>query len=217
MCAAKLSGSETVVEVGPGTGILTEALLERAKKVIAIEKDDRLILQLKAHFILHPNFELIHADALKWQPPATPYHLVANIPYYITSPLIDHFIGRHAQHPAVRATILVQKEVAEKICAAPPHMNVLALHVQAFGSPKYEFTVGPKNFSPSPKVDSAVITIQRHKTPHQLPFDLIHKAFSNKRKMLRSTLGQELCEAAGIDPTRRPETLSLDEWSRFVA
>ena len=234
---AGLTGSELVVEVGPGFGILTEALTARARHVIAIEKDNYLFTHLKEKFKNTKNLELIHGDALKIPPPKSPYFLVANIPYSITSPLLDHFIRENPNGISglpTRAVLLVQKEVAQKICAQPPHMNVLALHVQTFGKPKIIATVSRHNFKPTPKVDSAIIKIEFNVIAQQaviaIPtlrrgkqsgldyakyFNLIHRGFSQKRKMLRALLPLELLKKAGIDPTRRAETLTIDEWQKL--
>lgn len=226
---ADLTGNETVIEVGPGFGILTEELLKRAKKVIAIEKDTRLFEFLREKFryqIDSGKLELIHADALKIPPPKEPYVWIANIPYSITSPLLDHFIRENPENLPQRAILLVQKEVAQKLCAKPPRMNVLALHIQTFGNPEIIADISHANFKPAPKVDSAIIKIEFPKTP-KIPelktksdyaeyFALIHKAFSYKRKMLRRTLPPELLKKAGITETRRPETLSIQEWILFM-
>lgn len=215
--ATDLKGDETVVEVGPGFGVLTEVLLQKVQKVIAIERDVQLYEFLLKRFAGNPKLKLIHADALEVAPPSGPFHLVANIPYSITSPLLDHFIRDNPQNLPVGAVLLIQKEVAEKVCAKPPRMNVLALHVQTFGMPKLLFKVSRNNFKPAPKVDSAVIKIDFTKTPPstKIPpkyFELIHQAFLGKRKMLRNTVPVELLNKAKIDPTRRPETLSCQEW-----
>lgn len=215
---ANLSGNELVIEVGPGFGILTEALLARAKKVIAIEKDHALFSSLRGRFSGRSNLTLIHADALKIPPPKEPYFLIANIPYSITSPLLDHFIRDHPDRLPIRAVLLVQKEVAAKICAVPPHMNVLALHVQTFGKPKIIATVSRHNFQPVPKVDSAILKIEFYKNVvvSKKYFELIHRGFSQKRKMLRSLLPPEFLAKTGIDPTRRAETLSIEEWEKLA-
>lgn len=230
VAAGQITSGDDVVEVGPGLGILTKALLKKARHVTAIEKDHALYEQLLLTFLMEigdKKLTLIHADALTVPPPTTPYTIVANIPYAITSPLLDHFIRKNPTHPPKRVIMLVQKEVAEKICATPPNMNVLALHVQTFGVPEYLFTVGAGNFTPRPKVDSAVIKIEfppDHLPPHLASpknmaayFELIHTAFSHKRKMLRATLPQELLARVQIDGTRRPETLSLHEWSLLAS
>lgn len=230
IATADLIGEETVVEVGPGFGILTEELLKRAKKVIAIEKDTRLFQFLSGKFkdqIYSGKLELIHGDALKISSPKTPYSWIANIPYSITSPLLDHFIRENPENLPRRAVLLVQKEVAQKLVAKPPKMNVLALHVQTFGDPEIVADVSHANFKPAPKVDSAIIRIDFSKTPkipelktkadYEKYFSLIHKAFSQKRKMLRRTLPPELLKKAGITETRRPETLSIHDWALLSA
>ncbi len=253
---------DRIIEIGPGKGVLTKYLLSRSNKpVTAIEKDKRLYEYLCGIFsaeIASGALTLINDDALKFPLPNEKYAIIANIPYSITSPLIDHFIRDTAMHTDANldlgknvntaapnmptyAVLLVQKEVAEKVAAKAPHMNVLALHVQTFAQVKYLFKVSAGNFSPAPKVDSAVIEIttypqteatnahdkeERYSAINQkvdLQFDykkyfgLIHAAFSQKRKMLSSTVGKELCLKAGIDPTRRPETLSVDEWKKLAS
>lgn len=216
---ASLTGKETVVEVGPGFGILTKALLARAKRVIAIEKDKKLYMSLRVSLGEQSNLQLIHADALDTPPPKESYFLIANIPYSITSPLLDHFIRENPQNLPQRAVLLVQKEVAQKICAKPPRMNVLALHVQTFGNPKIIATVSRHNFRPVPKVDSAIIKIEfpKKELPTNLEkyFSLIHQGFSHKRKMLRGILPTNLLQRAAVNPTRRAETLSIEEWQRL--
>lgn len=227
---ADLSGEETIVEVGPGFGFLTEELLKHAKKVIAIEKDASLFQFLREKFpdrINSGELELIHADALKIPPPKMPFAWIANIPYSITSPLLDHFIRENPSNLPQKAVLLVQKEVAQKICAKPPRMNILALHVQIFGNPRIISYVSKNNFRPIPKVDSAIIKIDFPKTPKFLElktessrekyFNLIHRAFSQKRKMLRATLPKDLLKKAGITETRRPETLSIKEWNNIAS
>lgn len=216
---------QQIIEIGPGKGILTRQLLKHTRLMVtAIEKDKRLyeyLQQVFFHEIETKRLILINDDALEFEPPLTPYSIVANIPYSITSPLIDHFVRDAAvDYPTPRtpkrAVLLVQKEVAEKMCATAPRMNVLALHVQTFAHVKYLFTVTCGNFSPKPKVDSAVVEITCKDVPplalRPEYFATIHKAFSQKRKMLSSTIGKELCLKADIDPMRRPETLSVEEW-----
>lgn len=223
---ADLKGNEFVVEVGPGFGILTEALLKHAGCVLAIEKDEKLyrFLQNRSREALprgYGNLRIIHADALKIPPPQEPYVLVANIPYSITSPLLDHFIRDNPERLPKRAVIMVQKEVAQKICTAAPRMNVLALHVQTFGKPKIISIVSKNNFNPRPKVDSAIIKIEFHDEWEKLPdlkkyFEIIHRAFSHKRKMMRSMFDENALKKAGIEPTRRPETLAIKEWEKLA-
>lgn len=218
IAAADLNKDDHVIEIGPGQGFLTEALLEKAGKVTAIEKDHDLIEPLQEKF---PDLDLIEGDALKFSPPETPYKVVANIPYYITSPLINHFLKDTPHHPEF-LVLMTQKEVANKAAAKPGKLNVLALNIQTFGNIKKICKVPASAFSPQPKVESAVIKITPHKEPlvpeKILPtyFKLISNAFSQKRKMLGNTLGKETCEKAGIDPMKRPQHLTIQEWAQLA-
>lgn len=228
--AGNVTLQDTIIEVGPGFGILTKTLAKKAKKVIAIELDQSLKPALQNAIKGLPRhdrekIELHFTDALKYQPPNLPYKLIANIPYSITSPLLRHFLKEVRRKPKL-CVLMVQKEVAQKICAKPPDMNILALNVQMFAKPRYLFTVGKGAFQPRPKVDSAVIEI----TPFQKPlihdpeklkqcFALVSAAFFQKRKALCNSLKkiygkktEEILRKAGIDPLRRPETLMIHEW-----
>jgi len=213
--AADLSREDYVIEVGPGKGILTHELLASAGKVTAIELDGRLIPELREI----EGLDLIHGNALDWIPPNEPYKVVANIPYYITSPLISHFL--EAQNRPSKMVLLVQKEVAEKIAAEPGDMNVLAIHVQVFGKPRIVCNVPAKAFTPAPKVDSAVIEIDVYEKPlvedYKRFFGVVHRAFSNKRKMLSNSISdfkERLIELRFQD--LRPERLSIDDWIRLI-
>ena len=214
---ADLSPHDEIIEVGPGHGILTEELAASAKKVTTIELDDRLIPILKEKFAHLKNIELIHQNALDFPPPSTPYKLVANIPYYITSPLISHFL--HTENRPTKIVLLVQKEVAEKICA-DKKLNVLAIHVQNFGKPHLIATVPPSAFKPAPKVDSAIIEIEVYKKPliedYKSLFKLVHQAFSQKRKKLSNSLHHlkpQLKKLGLLD--LRPENLTLKDWGKL--
>jgi len=209
---------DTVVEVGPGTGVLTAYLCKSAKRVIAIEKDARMVEFLKGKFLYASNLKIIHGDVLKPNTynliPKTSYKIVANIPYYITARFLRLTLEELERKPT-SMTLMVQREVAERITAAPPHMNLLALSVQAFGTPKKLFSVSRGNFSPPPKVDSTVISIlhisddffKRHKISQKEFFATARKAFSQKRKMLRSSLGIKNGFA-----TKRPQELSPEDF-----
>ncbi|MFH1534173.1 MAG: 16S rRNA (adenine(1518)-N(6)/adenine(1519)-N(6))-dimethyltransferase RsmA [Nitrospirota bacterium] len=216
---ADLTSTDEIIEVGPGHGILTEELAKSAKKVTTIELDDRLIPNLKVIFALHDNIELIHQNALDFPPPSTPYKLVANIPYYITSPLISHFL--HTPDRPTKIVLLVQKEVAEKICV-DKKMNVLALHVQNFGKPQIIATVPPSAFRPSPKVDSAILEIDVYKKPiiqdHKALFRLVHQAFSQSRKKLSNSLYQHKEALTELDlQDKRAERLTLKDWEALLS
>lgn len=217
---ANIHNNEHIVEIGPGIGILTRELLQQAKHVTAIELDER-ILPLLQNFTPHKNLTVIHGDALQTPLPNEPYKIVANIPYHITSPLLRHAFFE-SKTPPTSLTLLIQKEVAQKICDTK-NSSVLSIMVRLFGTPSYICSVPPADFIPPPQVDSAVLHIESHPT---LPYSkqtidevmkLVKLAFSQKRKMLRNTLGahtegMQLLQEAGIAPTRRPQTVHLDDW-----
>lgn len=227
--AGNIKKTDIIVEVGPGFGILTKELAKHAEKIIAIEIDKGIFERLKGQAALGglPRTELIFGDALKFTPPKTKYKLIANIPYSITSPLINHFLKNQFMNrgnPPTECVLMVQHEVAKKICASPPDMNVLALNIQTFSRPVYLFKVSRNSFYPKPNVDSAVIKIEIHKKlivkcDLNLYFKLISAAFSQKRKILKNSLQkilgentEEILKKAGINPQRRPETLTIAEW-----
>lgn len=224
--AANLSKEDLVIEVGPGLGVLTIELSEKAKKVITIELDPELFPLLKETLEECKNVELINADALRYTHPSEPYKLVANIPYSITSHLINHFVQSENKPDSI--TLLVQKEVAKKLCTLEPDMTVLSLQVALFGHSKYIKDVPAGNFHPAPKVDSAIIHIDLYKPsskeyiPQEQALKILRVAktcFSQRRKQLRNTLPKEYQEPAtniGIDLSRRPETLSVEEWKSIM-
>ncbi|MBU0668424.1 ribosomal RNA small subunit methyltransferase A, partial [Patescibacteria group bacterium] len=152
--AANLTNEDYIIEVGPGLGILTDKLLKQAAKVHCIELDPKLIPYLRRTFGHNTGFELEEGTALKANLPDHPYKLVANIPYYITSPLLRHFLNPKdpSQKRPELIVLLVQKEVAQKICAGENDQSILSLNVQIFGKPEIIATVGPANFFPAPKV-----------------------------------------------------------------
>lgn len=228
--AAELKQEDTVLEVGPGKGALTHGLLEKSGKVIAVEYDDDLIPLLQEEFGEDPKFELRHEDALQFTPPSGPYKIVANLPYYITSPLINHFLLEQFQggNPPSSMVIMIQKEVAEKILAEKRH-SVLSLQVHLFGEPELVCMVPAEAFTPAPKVDSAVIKIKINPEPKisgdlKNLFWLFHVSFAQKRKKLANNLGaalrkkpaeiKEILTELGIDPDARAEALKLEEWKK---
>ncbi len=216
--AADLSAKDQIIEIGPGHGVLTHELAQSAQKVTTIELDDRLIPELKEKFADQSNVKILHQDALTFTPPKTPYKLVANIPYYITSPILNHFLREqpHDRRPT-HCTLLVQKEVAQKICAKPGNLSVLALQVQLFGTPKIVAKVPPSHFNPAPKVDSAILTIEMHPKPiipdSDLPkfFELLHAGFAHKRKKLIRNL-KFTPEKWPFDENIRAEALTIENW-----
>lgn len=234
---ADLKPTDYVVEIGPGHGILTQALLLRSKHVTSIELDTRLIPELTQKFatpITEEKLTLLHQDALDWTPPSTPYKLVANIPYYITSPLLNHFLREQPENRRPQLLVLlVQKEVAQKICPVPhpsANLNVLALQVQLFGTPKIIAKIPSSHFSPAPKVDSAILHIEIKKPPladKNIPrfFQIIHAGFAHKRKklirnleaVLPKTTLKTLFKKLNLSENTRAEELNLVEWIQFLA
>jgi 16S rRNA (adenine1518-N6/adenine1519-N6)-dimethyltransferase len=216
---AKVTSKDHVIEIGPGLGILTEELAKHAKNTTAIELDKDLIPTLKENPALK-KVEIINADALLFKAPKnTKYKVVANIPYYITSPLITAFLTQ--KNPPTSMTLLVQKEVAEKIITDPPE-SILALQTQLYAKPILAFGVPAKHFKPKPKVDSAVIHLEtlkkttRPKNPTKI-LELAKQAFSQKRKKLSNTLKHikpSLIKFKLID--KRPQHLTLKDWENLA-
>ena len=218
--AGELSPSDTVLEIGPGTGNLTKLLAEKAKKVIAVEKDPRLVEFLKVKFCDHKNIQIIHGDILKpttyHLTPTTCYKIIANIPYYITSQFLKNSLTAIPKPKLM--VLMVQYEVAKRITARPGEMNLLALSVQIFGKPKIIAKIPRHYFHPSPQVDSAIIKItdisdkrlKDNDMKEEKLFPFLKKAFGQKRKTLRKSLGiKNLPEKYS---SARPEELSLEDW-----
>src|SRR5581483_4963947 len=190
---ASISGSDTVLEIGPGLGNLTKYLVKRSKKVVAIELDEVLAAKL-LHNIQSDNLEVIPADILKFDLTNLPasYKVVANIPYYLTSNLLR--ILCESSNPPSTMTLLVQKEVAERICAGPGKMSVLAVSVQLYYKCNPGMVVPAKAFMPPPKVDSQVVFMDKRTEPlfkdldSQKYFQIVRAGFSERRKKLRSSL-----------------------------
>lgn len=228
--AGELTPNDAVLEIGPGEGFLTRALLEKAGHVTAVELDHDLIPWLKMDFGKNPKFTLIEGDALHFTPPVTPYKLIANIPYYITSPLLNHYLMEQftSGHPPTLLVLMVQKEVAEKIVGLDGKQSVLSLQVQLFASAEIVGIVSRKSFRPIPKVDSAILKIRPHSSSIAKDLDLkklfwlIHISFAQKRKKLSNNLAgplgkntteiKSLLESIGLSPDIRAEDLKLEEW-----
>ena len=228
--AASLSGNEAVLEIGAGAGSLTLMLARNAARVVAVELDERLRPLLAEALRPYPNVRLVFGDILRQNIAElmgnAPYAVVANIPYYITSAVIRHVLT--AERRPERLVLTVQREVAQRITAEPPRMNLLALSVQVFGEPKVVARLPAGAFFPPPKVDSAVVRVDVFPEPlvpaEQLDsfFRLANAGFSQRRKQLRNSLAAglgmkpaqaaELLSAAGIDPSRRAESLSIENW-----
>lgn len=246
--AADLTAEDTVLEIGPGLGVLTRHLIARAGRVVAVELDGRLLGVLADRFAEADNVSFVHGDILKLDPcqllaqmdsagvsasvtPIRPrYKVVANLPYYITSAVLRHLL--ECACPPTVAVVMVQREVAERICAEPGKMSLLAVSVQFYGHPRIVQRVPAGAFHPRPKVDSAVVRLDLFAAPpvDQVSsahfFRVVRAGFSQKRKQLLNSLSAGLglakedvravLLAAAIDPQRRPETLSVSEWGRLA-
>lgn len=221
--AAELKKTDIVLEIGPGTGNLTRELAKNSHKVIAIEKDPRLALELK--FSLKKEgittAEIIQGDILKYAKAGFINlrfnKIVANIPYYLTSHLIRILLESVVKPELIVLTI--QKEVAERIVAKPPQMNLLALSVQLFADAKLIKKIPRNCFSPPPEVESTVIKLKPRSSKSKLlmkkVFMLARRAFGQKRKMLRSSLGKTLTLPEKYQ-TKRPEDLSVEDWLKIA-
>ena len=231
--AAELTPDDTVLEIGPGTGNLTSELVARAKKVVAVEFDRRLVTVLREKFHASVNLTVINEDIrdfneLKLEPG---YKIVANLPFYITAPAIRKFL--ESRNPPKSLTLIVQKEVAQRITAGPGAMSILAISVQFYAGAKIVATVSKGCFWPIPGVDSAILKIapwltQPNRDFAAVFFSIVKAGFSQPRKQMINNLSKKLVptlsrEAAekwladcGIDPARRAETLSMEEWQKLA-
>jgi 16S rRNA (adenine1518-N6/adenine1519-N6)-dimethyltransferase len=224
--AAGLSREDTVVEIGPGPGGLTRLLAGKVRHVIAIELDEGLFMRLRSELAGRGNIDLIQGDALKF-PFGTlgRFKVVSNIPYYVTTPII--FALLDSRENLETMTLTIQKEVAERIVAVPggKDYGVLSIMVQYHSSPELKFIIPKEAFRPVPKVDSAVVHIEVLEKPRvivkdeRIFFRVVKTAFSQRRKTLANSLKgfgptiRDILMRSGIDPTRRPETLSLAEFA----
>lgn len=237
---AALSPQDTVLEIGPGLGSLTQELTECGCQVMAVEKDSKLTEILKEKFKNTSNLQIIKGDILKlleknitkqWGS----YKVVANIPYYLTAVLVRRLL--ESTNPPQLMVLMVQKEVAQRICAQPPRMSLLAVAVQFYAEPKIISYVSKNSFWPKPKVDSAIIKITPHNSPfYKRPhpeldsggagvdkfFRVLKAGFSQPRKQLVNNLSRGLkieraeieknLKTLNIEPPQRPQTLSVQDW-----
>jgi len=228
--AAKIRENDVILEIGPGIGNLTRELAQRAKKVIAVEKDTKMIRILKETLNGIKNIEVINQDIrkLKFQIPDK-YKIVGNLPFYLTAPVIRQFLEPPEKSllpvPELMA-LIVQKEVAQRICSKPPHMSLLAISVQFYAEPKIISYISKNSFWPSPKVDSAIIKLktqsENRKVNIEQFFRIVKTGFSHPRKQLINNLSTGFCTSReaisqwltvnNIKPAQRAETLTLENW-----
>jgi 16S rRNA (adenine1518-N6/adenine1519-N6)-dimethyltransferase len=238
LSAAELSPGDIVVEVGSGLGILTEGLARRGARVIAVELDSKLVALLKKRLAAFLDVKIVRADILEVAPrellqdnlPASElgrgYKVIANLPYYITSPVLSHFL--EAQPQPSKMVVMVQKEVGEAIAATPGKMRLLSVKAQFYSQPAIISYVPGASFYPPPKVDSVILRLDVYSQPPIEVsdvagfFDIVMHGFRSPRKQLRNSLAHSLgmppsqvaslLGKAGIEAKRRAETLSLKEW-----
>lgn len=229
--AAELGAGDLVVEIGPGRGALTRRLLAQAARVVAVEMDGDLARALPARLDYPADLSVINADArtvdlLEAVRASEPYKVVANLPYYAANPIIRRFL--ETDHRPTDMVVMVQREVAESMAASPGKMSILSVAVQFYAKARMVCSVPPSAFRPAPKVTSAVVRLDILPRPSleetEAPafFRVVRAGFSAPRKQLRNSLGhglgipatatQLILKGAGVDGSRRAETLSLDEW-----
>ena len=233
--AAELSEADTVLEVGPGIGTLTQGLAESKAQVVAVELDTRLLPVLATTLEGYDNVRVVHGDILKVnimeEVGAPEFKVCANLPYYITTPIIFALLEKRL--PMERLGAMVQKEVAERMAAQPggKEYGALSVAIQYYTEPEIAFIVPPTSFIPAPAVDSAVIVCKRREKPpvevcdEGLFFRVVKAAFSLRRKMLSNSLKNmgikservaKWLELAGVDGKRRAETLSLEDFAKLT-
>jgi 16S rRNA (adenine1518-N6/adenine1519-N6)-dimethyltransferase len=234
--AAEVTDRDDVLEIGPGPGVLTAALADRARSVTAVEIDERMVAVLRDTLGERANVNVVRADALEVDLFAAgdrpPTRIVANLPYQITTPLLERFLADPRRPPLV--VVLVQEEVAKRMVAtadnakAPRERGFLSVFVQSFAEARIVRRVSPRSFRPPPNVSSAIVALRTRATPAFAPLEqraflrFVSDVFRHRRKQLRSALGHEAgidrdradaaLAAANIDPKRRPEELALSEW-----
>lgn len=235
VAAAELSEADTVLEVGPGIGTLTQGLAESKARVVAVELDTRLLPVLATTLNGYDNVRVVYGDILKVnimeEVGAPSFKVCANLPYYITTPIIFALLEKRL--PMERLVAMVQKEVAERMAAQPggKEYGALSVAIQYYTEPKIAFIVPPTSFIPAPAVDSAVIVCKRREKPpvevcdEGLFFRVVKAAFSLRRKMLSNSLKNmgikseqvaKWLELAGVDGKRRAETLSLEDFAKLT-
>jgi 16S rRNA (adenine1518-N6/adenine1519-N6)-dimethyltransferase len=232
--AAEIQPGDDILEVGPGKGVLTEILLQRAAHVTAVELDEGLAEALRRRFSGNEKLTVVGSSVLEHAPDVLlaagdrrpPYKVVANLPYYITAPILRHFLERGPRPE--RMVLMVQREVGEVITGKQGSLSLLGVSVHVFSQPEFLFRVPPEAFRPPPRVDSAVIRLNSLAEPavaeaeQEAFFQIVRAGFRSPRKQLRNALpsgiwlppeqAPAILEEAGIDPMRRPGTLDVGEW-----
>lgn len=226
--AAGVKAQDTVLEVGPGQGTLTELLVGEAKRVISVEVDPKLARDLQQQ-LQADNLTVINGDILQFDLSDMPdsYKVAANVPYYITSPIINKFLL--SDFPPVQLGLLVQKEVAQRLGAAPGDLSILGVSVQALAEVKLKQVVPANLFQPQPKVDSQIVCLKPFARSrfedHEAVMQLVKAGFLNRRKTLVNSLSSTLqfskehlervCRELNLTPNIRAQALTLDEWMRL--
>lgn len=232
--SANISKDDAVIEVGPGTGVITKELAKYAGRVLAVEKDPKMVELLRSEFKNEKNVTIIEGDILTFDIKNlnllenSGYKLVGNPPYYLTARLFRCFLEKKDIPPS-SISLIIQKEVAQKISSKPPRMNLLAVSVQLYGEAKTVKKISRGCFWPQPDVDSAILTVSNIKKPavnEKEFFRIVRAGFSSPRKQLvrnlstQSGMSKEETEkwllASGIDPKRRAETLTIEEWAKLT-
>lgn len=238
LAAAELTKDDVVLEIGAGRGILTEVLAERVKRVVAIELDQNLVHGLQQRFAKNANVEIIRGDALRWIPEQRDrfadhsWKVVANLPYGITSRILRLLLERDPRPELM--VLMVQKEVAERVCAKPGDMSLLSLAVQWFGDPELIRIVSPESFDPEPEVESAVLRIRAKSEERQAKsaaierrvFQLARMGFASRRKQLHHQLAaglhssretvQSALQLVGVTKMARAQELSIEQWKELA-
>jgi 16S rRNA (adenine1518-N6/adenine1519-N6)-dimethyltransferase len=234
---AGVEPGDVVLEIGPGTGTLTRQLAKVAGRVVAVEIDARLVPVLRQETDDLPNVEVVNADILEVDVGAlmgeAPFQVVANLPYYATSAILRHLLERPRR--PTRITVTVQREVAQRLTAEPDDMSLLTVSVQFYGQPRVVQQIKAGAFWPMPAVDSSVVRIDIYQDGPSIPiapqnerhfFRVVRAGFGQKRKQLKNALAAGLAlkapmiteafQQAGVAPSRRAETLSMDEWAALT-
>ncbi len=235
--AANISKEDIILEIGPGKGALTQKIIPLSLRVIAVEKDESLVANLREKFsdaLTAGKLELLSGDILDFDPETlrvydpSVYKIVANIPYYLTGAIIRMFL--ESTYQPQQMVLIVQKEVAERIVSRDGKESILSISVKAYGEPRYIEKVPKKYFSPEPKVDSAIISIEHISKKHfknieELAFfEVVHAGFAHKRKTLKNNLEmagfdpviiEKVLQENAISPKERPENIQIATWFRL--